>query len=206
MAGMAGLEPANAGVKVPCLTTWLHPKMGGGAKGRSGRSGPQPRYGVGNGARTHDTRNHNPVLCQLSYTHHIQLTLPGRKRLIASCCHEPSFAFGEWPIRPLARLKGLEPLAHCLEGSCSIHLSYRRISCALRDPHKAAPQALWGKKGQQNERAFGIAGSEGCGARPDAGAGDGNRTHATSLEGWDSTIELHPQEDASANVSLGMIP
>ena len=28
------------------------------------------------------------------------------------------------------------------------------------------------------------------------GAGDGNRTHATSLEGWDSTIELHPQEFA----------
>ena len=25
------------------------------------------------------------------------------------------------------------------------------------------------------------------------GAGDGNRTHATSLEGWDSAIELHPQ-------------
>ena len=25
VAGMAGLEPANAGVKVPCLTTWLHP-------------------------------------------------------------------------------------------------------------------------------------------------------------------------------------
>ena len=37
------------------------------------------------------------------------------------------------------------------------------------------------------------------------GAGDGNRTHATSLEGWDSTIELHPQEYASANVSLDMI-
>ena len=26
------------------------------------------------------------------------------------------------------------------------------------------------------------------------GAGDGNRTHATSLEGWYSTIELHPHE------------
>ena len=25
MAGVAGFEPANAGVKVPCLTTWLHP-------------------------------------------------------------------------------------------------------------------------------------------------------------------------------------
>ncbi len=27
------------------------------------------------------------------------------------------------------RLKGFEPLAHCLEGSCSIQLSYRRIFC-----------------------------------------------------------------------------
>ena len=44
-----------------------------GSKGRSGRSGPQPQDGVGNGARTHDTRNHNPVLCQLSYTHRICL-------------------------------------------------------------------------------------------------------------------------------------
>ena len=26
------------------------------------------------------------------------------------------------------RLKGFEPLAHCLEGSCSIQLSYRRKS------------------------------------------------------------------------------
>ena len=26
------------------------------------------------------------------------------------------------------------------------------------------------------------------------GAGDENRTHVTSLEGWNSTIELHPQE------------
>ena len=26
-----------------------------------------------------------------------------------------------------------------------------------------------------------------------AGAGDGNRTHVASLEGWSSTIELHPR-------------
>ena len=26
-----------------------------------------------------------------------------------------------------------------------------------------------------------------------AGAGDGNRTHVTSLEGWSSAIELHPR-------------
>ena len=29
-------------------------------------------------------------------------------------------------------------------------------------------------------------------ARKKSGAGDGNRTHAASLEGWNSTIELHP--------------
>ncbi len=28
----------------------------------------------------------------------------------------------------LVRQKGLEPLTYCLEGSCSIHLSYWRIS------------------------------------------------------------------------------
>ena len=31
MAGMAGIEPANAGVKVPCLTAWLHPNAGHGS-------------------------------------------------------------------------------------------------------------------------------------------------------------------------------
>ena len=41
---------------------------------------------------------------QLSYTHHMKE-----------------------PREKMARLKGLEPLTHCLEGSCSIHLSYRRI-------------------------------------------------------------------------------
>ena len=27
MAGMAGFEPTDAGVKVPCLTAWRHPNM-----------------------------------------------------------------------------------------------------------------------------------------------------------------------------------
>ena len=54
----------------------------------------------------------------------------------------------------MARQKGLEPLTYCLEGSCSIQLSYWRIY---------------------------------------SGAGDGNRTRVSSLEGWCSTIELHPQ-------------
>ena len=61
----------------------------------------------------------------------------------------------------MARQKGLEPLAYCLEGSCSIQLSYWRISA----------------------RAVLL----------EAGAGEGNRTLVSSLEGWCSTIELHPQ-------------
>lgn len=42
------------------------------AKDRSGRSGPSALsfYGVGDGTRTRDTRNHNPMLYQLNYTHH----------------------------------------------------------------------------------------------------------------------------------------
>ena len=61
-------------------------------------------YGVDDGTRTRDTRNHNPMLYQRNYTHHM-----------------------EKPNGKMARLKGLEPLTHCLEGSCSIHLSYRRV-------------------------------------------------------------------------------
>ena len=65
VAGMAGLEPASEGVKVPCLTTWLHPYIARDEKSE----GPEPQlrplrlcYGVGKGTRTLDTRNHNPVL------------------------------------------------------------------------------------------------------------------------------------------------
>ena len=57
---MAGLEPADEGVKVPCLTTWLRPNV----EGKQGiGANPIPCLsGVGDGTRTHDTRNHNPVL------------------------------------------------------------------------------------------------------------------------------------------------
>ncbi len=75
-------------------------------------------------------------------------------------------AIYELPQKALARLKGFEPLTPALEGRCSIQLSYRRIFCPPSCP--SSPLT-------------------------DFGAGDGNRTHATSLEGWCSTIELHPQ-------------
>ena len=97
--------------------------------------------GVGNGTRTHNARNHNPVLCQLNYTHHIYFAesgTPEGTRLIneplgqalAGNAH-PRCILSFEPMhasQKVARQKGLEPLTYCLEGSCSIQLSYWRIS------------------------------------------------------------------------------
>ena len=69
LAGTAGFEPAGEGVKVPCLTTWRRPN--GMNKGIGTCPIPSFFSGVGDGTRTHNARNHNPVLCQLNYTHHM---------------------------------------------------------------------------------------------------------------------------------------
>ena len=51
--------------------------------------------GVADGARTHDNRNHNPGLYQLSYSHHCLVVI--------SLCR-------------MARPTGFEPVTHGLEG------------------------------------------------------------------------------------------
>src|SRR5580704_12175493 len=59
------------------------------------------------------------MLCQLSYTHH-----PRSHFQSANGASQP-------PRRnspSVARQKGFEPLTHGLEGRCSFHLSYWRIS------------------------------------------------------------------------------
>ena len=116
VAGVAGFEPTNAGIKIRCLNHLATPQYGDIKK-------------VGRATRIELTTSRATIWRsnQLSYTRHIKLV----------------------------RLKRFELLTHGLEGRCSIQLSYRRIAV-------------------------------------DVGAGDGNRTHAASLEGWNSTIELHP--------------
>ncbi len=64
--------------------------------------------GVDDGARTRDTRDHNPVLCQLSYIHHAAPSPPTKNGM---------------------RLEGIEPPTDGLEIRCSILLSYRRTPC-----------------------------------------------------------------------------
>ena len=49
-----------------------------------------------------------------------------------------------WTLFLWVRLEGLEPPTHCLEGSCSVHLSYRRTTQILapRREHQRPNRAL----------------------------------------------------------------
>ena len=62
---------------------------------------------MSDGIRTHDSQIHSLELYRLSYTHRTERST-------------------------LARLEGLEPPTHGLEGRCSFRLSYRRVFQASR--------------------------------------------------------------------------
>lgn len=67
VAGMAGFEPADDGVKVRCLTPWLHPNMliflWTDTKIRKAFAlRTEKSNGVGNRVRTDDLQGHNLAL------------------------------------------------------------------------------------------------------------------------------------------------
>ena len=68
MAGMAGFEPADDGVKVRCLTPWLHPKIGFAARINQLQGsvekivGTLQFFGVDDRDRTDDLQGHNLAL------------------------------------------------------------------------------------------------------------------------------------------------
>ena len=71
--------------------------------------------------------------------------------------------------------EGFEPPTHGLEGRCSIQLSYWT---ACYRPYSLTTSVYHIRTASENGQKN--------------GAGEGNRTLVTSLEGWGSTIELHP--------------
>ena len=80
VAGMAGLEPADEGVKVPCLTTWLHPCVEKQMRDRDPL--PIPHLLVGWVKGLEPSTPGTTIRCsnQLSYTHHILRTSTGIHR------------------------------------------------------------------------------------------------------------------------------
>ena len=124
---MAGLEPANEGVKVPCLTAWLHPYWEERAGAKS-----HPSLFVGWVKGLEPSTPGTTIRCsnQLSYTHHIS----GITRETS-----PQAALGE-----MVRQKGFEPPAYCLEGSCSIQLSYWRKLNGAGDGNRTRIPSLEG--------------------------------------------------------------
>ena len=87
------------------MTQWMRVDGKRGVEMKNGPKGPLGEDGVDDGTRTHDSRNHNPGLYQLSYVHHC------------------SFADR---APEMARPAGLEPATLGLEGRCSIRMSYGR--------------------------------------------------------------------------------
>ena len=65
-------------------------------------SNKDKKVGVADGARTHDNRNHNPGLYQLSYSHHYQNGLPDRNRT----CNPQLRRLVLYPIELRAQLVG----------------------------------------------------------------------------------------------------
>ena len=124
---MAGLEPANEGVKVPCLTAWLHPYW----EERAGiKSHPSLFVGWVKGLEPSTPGTTIRCSNQLSYTHHI-------------FCIRAIFA-ALLRASKMVRQKGLEPPAYCLEGSCSIQLSYWRKWIGAGDGNRTRIPSLEG--------------------------------------------------------------
>ena len=94
-------------------------------------------YGVTDGARTHDRRNHNPELYQLSYNHHKTVCFlavlpgaPGRTRTCNRRLRRPLLypvelqALAGSPSSQLVGVEGFEPPTSCSQSRRATRLRY----------------------------------------------------------------------------------
>ena len=90
----------------------------------------EEKDGVADGTRTHDNRNHNPGLYQLSYSHHrtaeprghaLRTASKRRREVKDSVAHPFASNLGRALSEMMARQEGIEPPTAGLEGRCSIH-------------------------------------------------------------------------------------
>ena len=173
VAGAAGLEPANGGVKVRCVTASPRPYVVlvrltvslPRKRESSLRSAPRPLW--------------------------IASASLGCAPTQRTCAYGKNSGIGRLPI-PLfvGWVKGLEPSTPGTTIRCSNQLSYTHHRENGTPEGTRTPGLLLRRQLlYPTELLAHISGTPAL----LAGAGEGNRTLVSSLEGWCSTIELHPQ-------------
>ena len=122
LAGVAGFEPTNAGIKIPCLTAWRHPN--------------DKVCGAGDKFRTCYLQSHNLALYRLSYARRLLVRLErfeppthgleGRCSILLSY-RRVSHCGGALTLKALERVMGIGPTQPAWKASV-LPLNYTRTT------------------------------------------------------------------------------